>query len=635
MKNHKSILIIFITTLLLTCVSTPKVDYAGLGKPSDLVPFNTSVLTGNLPNGLKYYILENSLPENRAHLGLIVNAGSVLERDDQRGFAHFVEHLAFSDTARFPDLQIQEYLRSLGMRFGPDFNASTSHERTLYYFDVPVETTNGAKRITDRALAILDDWTYAVTFKPEFVESERRVVLEEMRARSGASERIRKIVFPLIFAGSAYEDREVIGLEHVIENATQEQLMEFYSRWYRNDNMALVFIGDFDGKALEAELVNHFNKQADAQSVNRPVYNLPPPKKDNFHVEIITDPEITSASYSIYFKQRHSAKKGTLAYYRETIVDYLISTMLNQRFNEAELDPDSTAVNSWGGPWYWASNSKFYMMGTSPKAGKYEDSLRELLLEKESMHRGYGFTENELHRAKLNLVSYMERQLSEKDRRESRSFLRSFTSHFLYGEDFADIEWEVEAVNALLPVIGVNEIKQTAGNYFTANDVTVFLMAPQAEEENLPSKERIRQIINETSKMQISPKQDEAVSGDLIEALPQRGPIVNETKDEQTDAVTIVLSNGAKLIIKETTNRNNEIILYAMAKGGTVNAPIETAISVNLLSEMIQVSGLGPYSRTELVNKLAGKQVSMSFWTSNYYRGFSGVFYNSGFTNAF
>jgi zinc protease len=615
---------LLITFIFLTCVSAPRVDYAGLGKPTDLVPFNTSVLTGNLPNGLKYYILENSMPENRAHLGLIVNAGSVLERDDQRGFAHFIEHLAFSDTARFPDLQIQEYLRSLGMRFGPDFNASTSHERTLYHFDIPVETVDGVKRIPDRALAILDDWTHAVSFKPEFVDSERRVILEEMRSRSGAWERVRKILFPIIFAGSAYEDREIIGLEHTIENAAQDQLKEFYNRWYTSDNMAIVFIGDFDGKELEKKLTDHFNMQASLQPVNRPRYELPPPKDGNFHVEIITDPEITSANFSIYFKQRPSAQKGTLAFYRETIFDYLISSMLNQRFEEMSLNPDSSASESSGGPWYWASNSKFYIMNTSPKTGRIPEALGELMIEIESMRRGWGFTKNELHRAKLNLVSYMERQLSEKNRRESRTFLRFFTSHFLYGEDFADIEWEMEAVNRLLPGIGVQEIAEAAKNYFAPNDVNIFLIAPEAMAEVLPSKEEITIMYQSARRSIIDRRQNNEASGELIETLPVSGTITNETIDEQTGAAILILSNGAQLILQQTANRNNEVTMYAMSKGGTANIREEALVSANLVSEMIQVSGLGPYSRTELVNILAGKQVSLSFWTADYYRGFQG-----------
>jgi len=211
-------------------------------------------LTGTLSNGLRYYILENSLPENRAHLALVVNAGSVLESDNERGLAHFVEHLAFNDTARFPKLELIEYLRSLGMRFGADANAYTSYDETVYHFDVPVEISGGVKKIPDRALAILDDWTYAVSFLPEDVASESIVVLEELRARLGAMDRARRIMLPVLFEGSAYANREPIGLANIIENATSDQVRAFYDRWYTSDNMALVFVGDFDGKLLKIAL---------------------------------------------------------------------------------------------------------------------------------------------------------------------------------------------------------------------------------------------------------------------------------------------------------------------------------------------------------------------------------------------
>jgi zinc protease len=285
--NKRSIPLTFLglllTALLLTC-ATISANYAGLGKASDLVPLTSRALTGTLPNGLRYYILENSLPENRAHLALVVNAGSVLERDDERGLAHFVEHLAFNDTARFPKLELIEYLRSLGMRFGADANAYTSYDETVYHFDVPVETAGGVKQIPQRALAILDDWTYAVSFLPEDVQSESRVVLEEFRTRLGAMDRARKIILPILFAGSAYAAREPVGLQNIIENATSDQVRGFYNRWYTGDNMALVFVGDFDGKALEAQLSQHFNMPAARQPVNRPRHELPPPVSGNFKV---------------------------------------------------------------------------------------------------------------------------------------------------------------------------------------------------------------------------------------------------------------------------------------------------------------------------------------------------------------
>ena len=624
-KNFKRILLILSLVLAVFSIMacTPKPNYAGLGKGDDIIPLTSRALTGVLPNGLRYYILENSMPENMAQLAIVVNAGSVLERDDQRGLAHFVEHLAFNGTKNFPNNSIIEYFRSLGMRFGGDANAYTSYDETVYHFDIPVENVDGVKRIPDKALAVLDDWTYAITFLSEDVKSESRVVLEELRARSDAMDRVRKKILPILFAGSAYAERQPIGLAEVIENATSENVKEFYDRWYTSDNMAVVFAGDFDGKALEAQLVQRFTMPAASKPVNRPRHELPPPKNGNFNVNIITDPELTSANFYVYYKMKKGAQRGTLASYRESIIDYLIDYMLSLRFEEAQSDPQSASNGSWGGVWRWSSNSRFYSMGAEPKTGRAEDALRELLLEKESVRR-YGFTESELELAKLDIVSYMEKLVSEKDRTESRRFIRDFTSHFLHGEDMADVEWEADAVNALLPGIGLKDILQTARNYFSANDVNVFLIAPQAEEENLPTEERIKAIFKETQVSKINRRKDNSISGDLMDKTPSAGEITSENIDSGTGAHILTLSNGAKIIFKETANKNNEIVLYAMARGGTANATEKTIVSVDLLSEMITSSGLGPYSRNELSSKLAGKQVAMSFWNSGYYRGFQG-----------
>jgi len=619
MKIYKHLSVLLLTVLLASC---SKVDFGGLGKGTDLVPLNTKTITGVLPNGLKYFILENSLPENRANLALAVNAGSVLENDDERGFAHFVEHLAFNDTARFPKHELIEYLRSLGMRFGADANAYTNFNETVYHFDVPVENVNGIKRIPDMALAILDDWTYTVSFKPEDVKSERLVVLEEMRARLGAMDRIRNIILPVLFKGSAYADRRPIGLTETIENAESGQLKAFYDRWYTSDNMALIFVGDFDAKTLEAELSRHFNMPSASEPVNRPFYELPPPKKDNFYIEIISDPELTSSSIMIDYKQKKGAKAGTIAYYRESIIDFLIEKMLELRFDEASLDPESPANAFWGGVWDWASNSRFFNIGTQPKPGSVEEALEELLLAKESMRR-FGFTKSELSRAKLSLVSLMEKKMSEKDRTESNEFISGFTSHFLFGNDMADIEWEVKAVNALLPGISLREIARKSKNYFSNNDAVFLLIAPEAEADNMPSSDRIKEIFLKTKKAKLSAKKDVSFSGDLLEKIPEEGDIISEVQDTQTGAYIITMANGAKVILKETENKNNEIVLYSIAKGGTVNANEDTILSARLLSEMIDISGLGPYSKTDLANKITGKQVNFSFWNSDYYRGFS------------
>ena len=621
----KTIAIILLAALVFTCTSSPSagVDYEGLGKGTDKVPFTSRALTGTLPNGLRYYILENSFPENRAHLALIVNAGSVVENDDERGFAHFVEHLAFNGTARFPEFELIEYLRSLGMRFGADANAYTSYDETVYHFDVPVEVRSGVKHIPDRALAILDDWTYAVNFNPEDVADESLVVLEEVRTRLGAMDRVRKIVFPILFKGSAYENRDVIGIASQLESATSQQLRAFYDRWYRSDNMAVVFVGDFDGKALEAQLADHFNMPKSAQSANRPVYELPPPVNGNFHVEIIADPELTATSFEIYYKQKQGPQRGTIEYYRKSIIDNLIEHMLTMRFNEASTNPQSAASQSWNGIWNWSANASFFYIGNDAKTGRAQESLWELLLEKESIRR-FGFTESELTRAKMSLVSNVERMVSERDKMDSRNFISRFKDHFLYGEELPDIEWESRAVNALLPGISADDIANAVSQYFAANDINVFILAPLSEAGNLPSAERVRAVFLEAENAQLSPREDISFTGDLLDKVPAPGNIVSNQIDAGTGAHIITLSNGAKVILKETENRNNEIVMLAMANGGTANAGAELIVSAKLLQAMISYSGLGPYSLNDLVNKLTGKQVSFNFSASDYSRSING-----------
>ncbi|MDR2096346.1 MAG: insulinase family protein [Treponema sp.] len=601
-----------------------KTDFGGLGQSSDPVPLMSKLIRGTLPSGLRYFILENTKPENRAYLTLAVNAGSVLETEEERGLAHFVEHMAFNGTSRFPKMGLINYLRSLGMRFGADANAYTSFDETVYGIEVPVEQQDGRKRIPDKALAIIDDWTHAITFDPQDIDGERKVIMEEYRTGLGAMDRVSKILLPVIFRGSPYAQRDPIGLREVIENAPKETLVNFYRKWYQADNMALIFVGDFDGKALEAELKDHFTIPAPKQPTNRPQYPLPPPQKGNFHVEVITDPELTFTSFNIYYKRTNETAQATLGTYRQGVIDNLIDTMLSLRFSEAASRPETSYVESGGGTWNFGSAARFYVLGTQAKTGLAENSLRELLLEKESVVR-YGFTDSELEYAKLNLVSMLERMASEKDRQESRSYVHRFMAHFLNGESITDIEWELDAVSRLLPGIGAAEIAAAVKDYFVDDDCTVFVIAPDAEAASLPSKERVREIFTEAAKADISPRESAALSGELLEAEPPKGSVISETRDAETGATIWQLSNGAKIILKETRNRNNEIVFYAMARGGTTSVPESEDISAKLASEMLTASGLGPYSQPELVKKLAGKQVSFTFWNANYYRGFQGA----------
>jgi zinc protease len=607
---------------ILACASIAK-TYGGLGGPADPVPFMAGARTGELPNGLRYYILENAKPENRAYLTLAVNAGSVLEQDDEQGLAHFVEHMAFNGTVRFPESELVNYLRSLGMRFGPEVNAYTTFDETVYGIEVPTELDEGGhKRIPDTALAVIDDWTHRITFDPKDVDDERLIIMEEYRSRLGAMERIRQQLLPIIFRGSPYADRRPIGLPEIIEQAPAEKLQNFYKTWYRGDNMALIFVGDFDGAALEASLTSHFSMPAPDTPLNRPHYDLPAPKK-GMEVEIFTDPELSFTRVELYYKRTPKAQTKDLASYREGVIDYLIDHILSTRFDDAARKPETPYVGAWGGNVRYGASSRYYILFAQAKTGSTEASFREILREKESMSR-YGFTQAELDRAKRSLISNLIRLNAEKDRWESQRYVHDFTNHFLNDEIVTDIAWELDAVQKLLPGIGLKELAVAVKDYFASEDLTIFLLAPESEQSSLPSKDLIRQLVAEARKAKIARPKSEAVTDQFLDEEPQPGAILNESVDPETGAVLWELSNGAQVVLKETANQNDEIILYALAQGGTTSAPEAADRSAQLAAEMLQVSGIGPYSLPDLQKKLAGKQVAISFWTSPFIRGFQG-----------
>ncbi|MDR2101163.1 MAG: insulinase family protein, partial [Treponema sp.] len=626
---QKKILVLAVFSILaggiFSCATTAKGSpYGGLGLPSDPVPFMEGVRRGTLPNGLTYYILENQKPENRAYLTLVVKAGSVLEKDDEQGLAHFTEHMAFNGTVRFPESELIDYLRSLGMRFGPEVNAYTSYDQTVYGIEVPTEPDGeGRKTIPAKALAVLDDWTYAITFAPADVDDERLVIMEEYRTRLGAMERIGRKMLPEILEGSPYAERLPIGLPEVITNAPASRLQNFYKTWYHPGNMAVILVGDFDGAKLEAELASHFTAPAPDAAPERPEFDLPPPEKNRFRAQVLTDPELTYTRIDMYYKRSPQAPGGNLSSYRQGIIDNLIDRMLSLRFDDAASKPETPYVWAGAGNLRYGKSSRYYVLAAQAKTGNAEASFRELLRARESLVR-YGFTGAEIDRAKRSLVSDLERMVSERDRQESNVYVQGFTDHFLSGQNVADITWELEAVKAILPAVEAGDILAAVRDYFTPNDLRVFLMGPETEAASLMSVEGIRELVAESGREKIAPPEDRVLNDELIGEDPAPGFIRSESRDPATGALIWELGNGARVILKETRNRNNEVVLYALARGGTSSVPEEEDVSASLATEILEASGLGPYSRTELVQKLADKQAAFSFWTSSYYRGFQG-----------
>jgi zinc protease len=594
------------------------ISFASAGGKTDKVdlntqvPFMTSARTGVLPNGLHYYLLANNTPENRAYLTLAVNTGSVLEEEDERGLAHFVEHMAFNGTEHFEENELDAYMQSLGMRLAADSNAYTDFNETVYRITVPTELNiDGIKTIPEKALYIIDDWSHAILFNEKDVDEERPIILEEKRMRSNAISRIlQENVLPVLFAGSPYAERLPIGLENVISTAPAERLQNFYKKWYRADNMALIIVGDFNADALESNLARYFDMPAPQEAFTRPLYDMPPPQAGRLEANVFTDSELSGVIAYLYWKRSPKPVDQSVATYRESMLAWLVDYMASERLNDFSDTPESPFTDAFLSEERYGASSRFLSIGAQAKSGSAEQTLVALLEEKERISR-YGFTKAELDRAKTALISSLEANVSE-EKRESSTFVRHFTSHFLQNLSVPDVEWELDTVRALLPRINVKEVSSFAKAYFLEDDLSIFLIAPDGEA--LPSKERIIDIARKTKALKkLARPQSKVLDARLLKARPTDGVVLNESVDEETGTVVWELGNGAKVVVKPTENKRDEIILYALARGGTTSVSEPDVISARFASDLLAASGAGSYSFQDLMKKLAGVNVSLSF----------------------
>ncbi|NOR52808.1 MAG: insulinase family protein, partial [Candidatus Aminicenantes bacterium] len=298
------------------------------------LPIAPYVTVGQFDNGLRYYIRENKRPENRAELRLVVNAGSILEDDDQQGLAHFLEHMAFNGTENFEKHKLIEFMESIGMRFGPGLNAYTSFDETVYMLTIPTDSSE----VMETAFKILEDWSHAFLLEHEEIDKERGVIVEEWRLGRGASARMRDKQFPILFKGSQYAERLPIGKMDIVENFKYNVLKRFYKDWYRPDMMAVFAVGDFDRSKVKGLIDKHFSALPKRKKPRpRQTFEIPNHKETLF--AIATDKEATRASVAVYHKLP-LRKMDTVGAYRERVVEGIYNGMLNQRFNELTQKPD-------------------------------------------------------------------------------------------------------------------------------------------------------------------------------------------------------------------------------------------------------------------------------------------------------
>ncbi len=577
------------------------------------------VKVGKLPNGLTYYIRHNDEPKNRAELRLVVNAGSILENEKQLGLAHFTEHMAFNGTKNFDKQELVDFLEKSGVQFGADLNAYTSFDETVYMLQLPTDSLSVFKK----GFQILEDWAHNVSFNDKEIDKERGVVIEEWRLGQGANERIRAKYFPVILKGSQYANRIPIGTKQNLETFKYETLREFYKDWYRPDLQAVIAVGDFDVREVENLIKQHFS------AIPKPLAPKPrkkfsiPAQKETQTV-IITDPEQPYNTVQIYYKQPEIPEAQTDLEYRATIVRSLFNSMMSSRLQEIAQKPDA--------PFLFASSSYDKFIGDKDaftlvavaKDGISIPMATQTLLEENERIRQHGFTQGELERAKSSVLTYIENLYTERDKTKSAQLLEEMIRNYLHKEPIPGIEVEYELFKRFLPTIKLSEVNLLNVQWVKPVDRAIIVMAPESEKSKLISANEMLALVNKPIG-KLTAFEDKVIKGALLVKEPVAGRITDEKKIPEIGVTELTLSNGAKVILKPTTYKNNEINISAISRGGASLYSDEDYLSASNASTVALFGGVGNYDIMSLQKELAGRQVSIAPSISQYTEGIGGT----------
>jgi zinc protease len=581
------------------------------------LPVDKDVITGSLENGLKYYIQKNQKPEKRAELRLYVNAGSVLENEDQRGLAHFVEHMAFNGTKHFKKNELINYLEKLGIKFGPELNAYTNFDQTVYMLTVPTDSVN----ILSTGFLVLEDWAHNLTFDPQEIDKERGVVGEEWRLGRGAEMRMLNKQLPILFKGSRYAERLPIGKKEIIDSASYDTIKQFYKDWYRPDLMAVAAVGDFDPTVIEGYIKEHFSKLKNPKEERpRTVFEIPKHKETYF--AIASDKEARFSTVALYYKQDPKVVKD-LDGYKNELVHNLFYGILNDRLNELTTSANTPFSYAFTGDSRFAKSADISFLAAMVKEGGIDTGFEALLREAERV-KSFGITPTELERQKTNLLRRAEQNLAEKDKTESSQIIRNFESNFLYDEPIISVEDEYNLAQELVPQITLDDVNKVSSELLQHKNRVVLVNSPEKENLKIPTEEELSVIITKVGSEKITPYEDKVASKPLVETVPTPSSIVSTKNLTDLGFVEWKLKNGVKVYLKPTDFKNDEIVFSAFSPGGSSLVKDDDFLSAQNAPALIRESGLDGFNRTELDKYLSGKIVTVSPYIDFYYEGFNG-----------
>lgn len=588
---------------------------------SSLIPSDPTVKIGKLPNGLVYYIKKNVEPKNRAELYLGNRIGSLMETDAQQGLAHFTEHMAFNGTKDFPKNEMINYLQKAGVRFGADLNAYTGFNQTVYQLPIPTDSAEVFKT----GFKILANWAGKVSMNGADIDSERGVIVEEDRQRGkNAAQRMSNQLLPLLLSNSQYEKRLPIGKVDILNSFTHDKIRSFYSDWYRPNLQTVIAVGDFDVNEVEKLIIENFSGLTNPKN---PKPRLNYTMGDNLQplIKVVTDVEQPYNVAQVVYRQSGKATKTT-ADFRKNIAINMINSMLTARFNEITQKGNAPFLFAQGtyGPYQsglvWGYDA-FTIMAVSKDGAGVKSALTAAVAEAARMSK-FGFLESEFESAKKNIAAANEKRFKEKDKTASATFVQKYLNNFLEGASMPSIDYTYTQTNKDLASISLAEVNELAKSFLTQKNQVVIVQAPEKDKANLPTTADLLLALKNAGN-DVTAYVDNRVNKPLIATMPVAGKIVAETKNDKIGITMLTLSNGAKVVLKPTDFKNDQIIFTSFAKGGSSiakNDDFQSAENASLIAQ----SGVGDFNPSQLVKYLAGNTAGARSYISDEYQGFSG-----------
>jgi zinc protease len=566
----------------------------------DTMPFDAAVRTATLPNGLKYFIRQNSRPAQRMSMRLAVKAGSMMEADDQLGLAHLIEHMAFNGSTHFKPGEVFSFFESVGARLGPHVNAYTSFDETVYMLDLPSDKPE----ILDKAMLAFADYAGGLTLAADEIAKEKPIVIEEWRLGLGAGSRVRDKQLPLLFYKSRYAERLPIGKPDVIRQAPPQRLRDFYDAWYRPERMAVIVVGDITPDQVEAAIKTTFSPlKARAPELPMPDRTVPIHKETL--VSVVTDPELTRSSVTIE-RKRQREPEDKVVDYRRDLVQRLLQHIMDERFAELGRRPDAKFLGAGVGGGTLAREVATFSMGAAVEDGHIVDGVGTLV-EEANRVKEFGFNAGEVERAKKWMSAFYQQAYAERDKTESGSYANEYVRHFLNQEPSPGIAYEYRLVQQVLPTISEAEVTAMAKSLLVDDSRVILATSPQKAGIKIPTEAELQAAVTAAGAVRVLPWTDTTNTRALMEHAPSPAAIDGRRTLDELGITIVRFANGVEAWLKPTDFKNDQIIFTLSASGGSSMAPPADFVEASMADDFASMSGLAGLKAVDLQKIMTGK----------------------------